>query len=154
LASAQAAIEYAAGAAAAASTAGAAKSAGKSVAGALEKLNRTLDQGSSAEPETAATAPRSKAAARRTTPAAKAQRAATAAAPAAPAAAAAPAFEDPWGIQEGMLYADVVRRFGPPSLALTTGPGEQTLSYMKNGASFDVKVSNGKVAAVPKSGGA
>ena len=42
----------------------------------------------------------------------------------------------------------------PISLALTTGPGEQTLSYMKNGASFDVKVSNGKVAAVPKSGGA
>ena len=53
-----------------------------------------------------------------------------------------------------MLYTDVMRRFGPPAITLTTAPDQQTLFYAKNGASFDVKVVNGKVAAVQKTGGA
>jgi hypothetical protein len=53
-----------------------------------------------------------------------------------------------------MAYDDVVRRFGPPAIGMTTAPGEQTLTYAKKGASFDVKVVNGKVSTVQKTGGA
>lgn len=71
----------------------------------------------------------------------------------APESKAEPAFEDPSGIEKGMEYADLVRRFGPPSLKLTTGPGDETLSYAKRNASVNVTVRNGKVTAVRKAGG-
>lgn len=62
-------------------------------------------------------------------------------------------LEDPSGIEKGMEYAEIVRRFGPPSLTLTTGPGEETLCYAKKNASVDVTMHNGKVASVQKAGG-
>jgi len=62
-------------------------------------------------------------------------------------------LEDPAGIEKGMEYAEIVRRFGPPSLTLTTGPGEETLCYAKKKASVDVTMHNGKVASVQRAGG-
>ena len=150
LACAQAGVEYAAGAAAASTASAGAKAVGKSIAGALEKLNKNLDEGTSAsksETVTPAPAARAKASPRKSTGTAK-QQTAAAAAPATP----PPSYEDPAGIQEGMPYADVMRRFGPPAIAMTTAPGEQTLSYAKSGAMLNVKVVNGKVTAVQKPG--
>jgi hypothetical protein len=65
---------------------------------------------------------------------------------------AAVSFEDPSGIQEGMGQEEVLRRFGPPSLKLTTGPGEETFSYSRNGGTVDATLRDGKVARVRKSG--
>jgi hypothetical protein len=151
LACAQATVEYAAGAAAASTASAGAKAAGKSIAGALEKLNKNLDDGAATGSQTVTPTP----ATRTKSPARKSATAATtaktqAAAPATP----PPSYEDPTGIQQGMLYDDVVHRFGPPAIAMTTAPGEQTLTYAKKGASFDVKVVNGKVSTVQKTGGA
>jgi len=149
LACAQAMVEYAAGAAAASNASAGAKAVGKSVAGALEKLNKNLDDGaSSSKTETLSTPSRSKAPARKSSTGAAAKSQPDAPAP------PPPTYEDPSGIQQGMAYDDVVKRFGPPAIALTTAPGEQSLTYAKKGASFDVKVINGKVTAVQKTGGA
>ena len=62
-------------------------------------------------------------------------------------------FEDPSHIEKGMEYAEIVRRFGPPSLTLTTGPGEETLSYVQRNASVAVTLHDGRAASVLKAGG-
>ena len=49
-----------------------------------------------------------------------------------------------------MEYGEVTKRFGPPSLKLTTGPDQETLCYTKNDTNVDVTVRSGKVAAVQK----
>jgi hypothetical protein len=59
-------------------------------------------------------------------------------------------LEDPSGIQEAMDYSEVLHRFGPPSLKLTTGPGEETLSYARKDLVVNVMVQSGKVANVQK----
>ncbi len=152
LACAQATGEYGTAAAAASTASAGAKAVGNSIAGALQKLNKNLDGGSSsAKTEAPAPASRSKAKARKSAPTSKSDPATPAATPAAP-APPQPTYEDPEGIQQGMTYDDVVRRFGPPAIGLTTAPGEQSLTYVKKGASFDVKLVNGKVASVQKTG--
>jgi hypothetical protein len=62
-------------------------------------------------------------------------------------------FEDPSAIPQGLEYEELVRRFGPPSLQLTTGPADATLSYVSNQKSVGVIMHNGKVASVRKAGG-
>ena len=54
------------------------------------------------------------------------------------------AYEAPIGIKTGMDYEEVLRRFGPPPLMLTTAPGSKTLCY----GSVDVEVREGKVVSV------
>jgi len=146
----QAGVEYAAGAAAASTASAGAKAAGKSIAGALEKLNKNLDDGATAS-KTEATAPapasRTKTAARKSTRSAKVEPALV------PPEPPPPTFEDPAGIEKGMSYEDVVQRFGPPAIALTTAPGEQMVTYSKKTTTFNLKVVNGKVTAVQKIGG-
>jgi type IV secretory pathway TrbL component len=62
------------------------------------------------------------------------------------------AFENPSGIQQGMDYAEIERRFGPPSVTVTTAPGEETLCYIAKGLAVDVTLRNGKVTTVRRSG--
>jgi hypothetical protein len=62
-------------------------------------------------------------------------------------------LEDPSGIQEAMEYGEILHRFGLPSLKLTTGPGEETLSYARNGLVVSAMLRNGKVATVQRTGG-
>jgi hypothetical protein len=49
-----------------------------------------------------------------------------------------------------MDYGEVIRRFGPPVLKLTVGPGEETLCYTRKDVGLDVTMRNGKVAAIQK----
>lgn len=68
------------------------------------------------------------------------------------AAKAAPAkqkFEDAGGIEPGLAYDELVRRFGPASMAVTVG-AERSLSYAGKEGMFQVTVQDGKVKAVEK----
>jgi len=62
-----------------------------------------------------------------------------------------PSLEDPSGIREAMEYSEILHRFGPPSLKLTSGPGEETLSYARKDLIVNAMLRNGKVATVQKS---
>ena len=113
---------------------------GKAIGGAAQTVSKTL------EPETASKSSKRR---RRT--------ARTAPSRIEPPAAAEPkaevSFEDPSTIAQGLEYEELVRRFGPPSLQLTTGPTDATLSYVRNQKSVGVIMHNGKVASVRKAGG-
>ncbi len=143
---AQAVVEAAAGAARAATTAVPAQKVGKSINGAFDNLNRALQNSTKPKSTTssAATSPASAPAAAAITPVPV---------PAPSVLNSEVVFEDPSGIQEGMEYEEVTRRFGPPSLKLTTGPDQETLCYIKNVTSVDVTVRGGEVTAVQKTGG-
>jgi hypothetical protein len=140
---AQAVVEAAAGAARATTTAVPAQNVGKSINGAFDNLNRTLQNSAKPKPTTSSAA---------TSPASAPVP--TAVKPVSVPAAAVPkadvTFEDPSGIRDGMEYGEVTKRFGPPSLKLTTGPDQETLCYTKNDTNVDVTVRSGKVAAVQK----
>ena len=59
----------------------------------------------------------------------------------------APRYEDPPKIQAGIGYDELVRRFGPPSMSITTGPNRSMLLYSSGGTSYQVEVEDGKVIA-------
>jgi len=59
-------------------------------------------------------------------------------------------FEDPRQIQAGMEYEEVVRRFGPPNLQITDGPGTVSLAYSSKDGSLKVEMQDGKVASVER----
>ncbi|MGO9240103.1 MAG: hypothetical protein ACLQBJ_04760 [Bryobacteraceae bacterium] len=71
-------------------------------------------------------------------------------APASPAPSApAVSYEDPAGIKEGMDYAEIVRRFGPPSMKLaSSSAGGETLLYSRAGRDLDFQLRDGKVGAI------
>lgn len=141
---AQAMVETAIGVSRAATSTAPAQNAGKAIGAAFGSLSRTLDP---SETKAGAAKP---AAAKPAAPSAKSASARPQKATAEPEPQVT--FEDPSGIQKGMEYAEIVRRFGPPSLKLTTGPGEETLCYAKGNASVDVTMHDGKVASVQKAG--
>lgn len=60
---------------------------------------------------------------------------------------AAPVYEDPKQIQPGIAYDEMVRRFGPPSMLVTTGPAKSTLWYSSGGGTYEVQLEDGKVTA-------
>ena len=60
--------------------------------------------------------------------------------------------ENPAGIQAGMEYGEVIRRFGAPGMKFTSGAGEEMLSYTKDDQMVDVRMSNGKVVSVHRIG--
>ena len=62
-------------------------------------------------------------------------------------------YEDPAGIRKDMGAAEVLERFGPPALTLTTGPGEEVFSYTRKDTALDVTMRNGKVAVVRRADG-
>lgn len=71
-------------------------------------------------------------------------------APASPAPSApAVSYEDPAGIKEGMDYAEVVRRFGPPSMKFASSTaGGETLLYSRAGRDLDFQLRDGKVGVI------
>ncbi len=62
--------------------------------------------------------------------------------------AVAATHEDPTGIQPGIGYAELVRRFGRPDFEVTAGPGTTTLTYFCKDGSIDLELQDGKVVKV------
>ena len=58
------------------------------------------------------------------------------------------AYDDPRHIPVGIVYNDMVRRFGPPSMRVTDGPDRSSLSYATRKSRVQVEVRNGKVVSV------
>jgi hypothetical protein len=125
----QAVVESALGAGRAATTSAPAQKIGKSAAGIAESLSRAL-QAAPATPAATATLT--------VVSSAKAE--------AAPAPAAAKKYEDPALIRTGVSYEELLRRFGPPSMQVTTGAATKSLSY----GGVQVEMEDGKVTAVDK----
>lgn len=142
---AQAVVEAAAGAARAATTAVPGQKVGNSINGAFDKLNRALQNSEKAKPTSS-----SAATSRTSSPVPEAVKPVLVTTPSVPKSDVA--FEDPSGIHEGMDYVEVTKRFGPPSLKLTTGPDQETLCYTQKDMSIDVTVRSGKVTVVQKTG--
>jgi hypothetical protein len=63
--------------------------------------------------------------------------------------AGAAKWEDPSGIEAGLSYDELVRRFGPPNLAITGDTG-RTLTYAGKSGTFHVEVEEEKVTSVRK----
>ncbi len=128
----QAAVEAGLGASRAATSTAPAKGIAKSMSGLAGSLDKALK-------------PAQKEAADEATPV-------PAPAPVVTAAKAAPAkqkFEDAGGIEVGLAYDELVRRFGPASMAMTFG-AERSLSYPGKDGMFQVTMQDGKVKAVEK----
>ena len=62
--------------------------------------------------------------------------------------ATATTHEDPSGIQPGISYAELVRRFGRPDFEVTASPGTTTLTYFRKDGSVDLELQDGKVTKV------
>ena len=69
--------------------------------------------------------------------------------PAASKPAARPEWEDPDGIQTGLSYAELVRRFGPPAMAITGDLGT-SLIYSGKAGTFQLELRDDKVASIEK----
>ncbi len=136
----QAAVEYGIGAAHAATTAAPAKGIGKAMsglAGSLDKAVKAGQQASDGQPAAAATA--------RTTTKTMSPSAHTPPPP-------VENWEDPSGIQTGLSYGELVRRFGPPALEISGETG-RSLTYSGKKGAFQLEIQDGKVTSVlaPKS---
>jgi hypothetical protein len=57
-------------------------------------------------------------------------------------------YENPKQIETGIVYDELVRRFGPAALEITTGPLTKTLSYMSREGPLQVDLSDGKVTSI------
>jgi uncharacterized protein (DUF3084 family) len=130
----QAIVEHSAISGGVATVAGSAKSAASAISGTLKNLDGTLD--SAAKKRHDATAPARSSVARTR----------TVAGPSTPATV----YEDAAGIKAGISYAELLRRFGEPSMQISSGAGAQTLYYSQKDGSgqMQVRVSGGQVASV------
>jgi hypothetical protein len=131
----QAAVEAAVGASRAVTTIAPAKGISKSMSGLgdqLEKALKPAQKDAAPAPSTAQSA-------------APATKVAAAAVPPKPKVT----YEDPGGIETGMAYDDVIRRFGPPAMQISSAAGS-SLSYSGKTGMFDVTVQDGKVKAIEK----
>jgi len=131
---AQAAAEAGMGAAGASMTAGPARSTGKAIGGIASSLDKVIKAGQSssdAKPASATTtvSPDKLAPSVSTPPAGK--------------------WEDPGGIAVGLAYEELVRRFGPPSLEISSEAG-RSLAYASKDGTFRVELVDGKVTAIRK----
>jgi hypothetical protein len=131
--SAQAAAEAALGAGSAATMAAPAKGMGKSVAKTVEGLNQLLQK--DGQPGAAARGS--------VTSGSSIKPAETKAAEVKPEVV----YEDPAGIRKGMEYSELIRRFGPPALKMTTGEGE-ILAYARKNVTRNITLQSGKVAQI------
>jgi hypothetical protein len=142
----QASVEYGMGAANAAGSAGALKGLGDTINAALGNPEKTI-----APPTTTvivpATPTKTAAPATKSKPGARSSKsAAIAAAPPAP----KPVYEDPRQIEVGMKYDELIRRFGPPAMAITNGADSRTFTYMSKAGPVQVEYADEKVTAADK----
>jgi hypothetical protein len=128
----QAAVEAGLGAARAATTTAPAKGIGKSMSGLANSLDKAIQAG-----QKGSDAPASVTAVRVSSPSGKKP------------SPAASNWEDPSGIQTGLSYAELVRRFGPPSMEITGETGT-SLIYSGKAGTFQLEVRDDKVASVEK----
>jgi hypothetical protein len=133
----QATVESGLGAARAVTTTAPARGIGKSMSGLAGSLDKALkggQQGSNEQPA-----------------AADSKKPATKAGSTSPKPSPSPAvnWEDPSGIEPGLAYDELVRRFGPSSMAITAGT-ERSLTYRGKDGVFQVKVQDGVVTSVEK----
>ena len=132
----QAIMEAGLGAARATTTAAPAKGVGKSLsglAGSIEKALKAQSAGPVEQPSVAAASPAVP------TP--------LAAANATPAQESA--WEDPGAIETGVTYEELIRRFGPYSMAISDST-QKLLTYRGKTGVFQVRLQDGKVAAIEK----
>lgn len=152
----QAVAEYGLGAGRAATTTAPAGKIATGISGAFESLSKAAgaDSGTAAPGSASPTPAAPRTAAHKTgrrTPTRQptiASKAATPeATPATPPAPAppAPVYEDPRQIQPGIEYNELLHRFGPPSMSVTTESGTSTLWYSSDHGSYQVEVQDGKV---------
>ncbi len=131
----QATVEAGLGAARAATSTAPAKGLGKSMSGLAGSLDKALKATPSKDASTAVDIPS----------ASTASAIAASAAPAAP----APNWEDPGRIEVGLSYDDLVRRFGPSAMSITSG-SDKSLTYPGKSGMFQVQVEDGKVTSIAK----
>jgi hypothetical protein len=129
IASGQATVEAGLGAARAVTSTAPAKGLGKSMSGLAGSLDKALKAGPPKAQATVADIPSANT----------------------PSAAPAPVAnrEDPGGIEPGLSYEELVRRFGPAAMAITSGT-EKSLTYPGKDGMFQVKVQDGKVTSIAK----
>ena len=157
----QAAAEYGLGAGRAATTAAPAGNVANGISGVFDSLTKAAgaETGRAAPAsDSPNTEPRRTAAhktgrrtqaKRSTLPAKVATPDATSATPSTHAPPPAPVYEDARQIQAGIAYDELVRRFGPPSMSVTTESGANTLWYSSRDGNYQVEVQDGKVVAGP-----
>ena len=133
----QAVVEAGLGAAGAATAAGPAKGIAKSMSGLSDALDKALKGGQSVSQELTLTPAPAKLAATNTSTAASASR------------VPQPNWEDPSGVEPGLGYEDLVRRFGPPAMAITNS-SERSLTYRGKDGVFQVEVRDGVVTSIVK----
>ncbi|HUA61604.1 MAG TPA: hypothetical protein VML19_22785 [Verrucomicrobiae bacterium] len=145
----QALPESTAGTAGTVGTAGAANGIGQSVGGIVGNLEKSLQGDSTATKTPPPAAPPS---GRTTVPRRRIPATPTATnsskkpAPEPP----APKYEDPNQIRVSMTYDEVLRRFGPPAMEITTESSAKKLLYMPASGSVHVEVVDGVVTVAPK----
>lgn len=145
-ASAQTMVEYGLGASRAATTTAPANGIGKSLSGLAGSLDKAIKAAGAQNSETkpaAATATATKATATvkepLTTPTTSVDNVPV----------PAPSWEDPSGIDSGLGYDELIRRFGPSSMAITDGT-EKMLTYRGKDGMFQVRVQDGTVRSIDK----
>ncbi len=136
----QAAVEYGIGAAHAATTAAPAQGIGKAMSGLAGSLDKAVKAGQQASDGQPVAATNTKTTAKTMSPSAH-----TSPPP-------VQNWEDPSGIQTGLSYGELVRRFGPPALEISGEMG-RFLTYSGKNRAFQLEVQDGKVTSVlaPKS---
>jgi hypothetical protein len=128
---AQAVVEAGLAAGGAATTAApAARGIGKSIAGALGGLENTLNSAKGEVESRPSTPSRSGKVVDRKPP------------------APATIYEEPSRIRAGLAYADLIRRFGPPTVEMSSGSGGRSLDYTGKGTSVHLELADGKVSTV------
>ena len=137
----QASVEYGLGAARGATTLAPAGNIGKALSGLAGSLNEPAKAAESSGARSSTVAP-----SRQTVKTLSSSASPSPQAPAPP-PPPAPNWEDPAGIQAGLGYAELVRRFGPPAIQITTEDG-RLLTYSGKDGSFQLEVQGEKVTSV------
>ncbi len=136
-----------------ATAASGAKGVGKSMSGIAGAFDKAVNPAGASKDAGAVTAPKAKVApkatARAAKPDSKAAPTTVAAEAAVPAPPPAPKFEDPDKLETGLAYEELVRRFGPPTM-MVTSTAERTLFYQTKDGMFQLKLRDGLVASVDK----
>ena len=130
----QAAVEAGLGAAGAASTSAPGRAAGKAIGGIAGSLDKALNAAQHATDTSGGTV-------------ASAAKVSSPAPHATPAVAAK--WEDPSGIEKGLSYQELLRRFGPPAMEITGETGK-SIVYSGKGGTFHLEVEDDKVTSIRK----